>query len=114
MVFLNVKAIPPQMIRVLTCNFSLVPEACQRIYLVEHVLNELNLVGNLGTTEDGQEGSLGRFEHLGKVLELLLHQEAGGTLGKLNADHGGVGSVGSTEASCQLSSCHENDEHTHR
>ena len=66
--------------------------------MVQHVLNELDLVGDLGTTEDGKERSLGALEDLRKVLELLLHEETGGSLGELNADHRGVGSVGGSEA----------------
>jgi hypothetical protein len=38
------------------------------------------------------------LEDLGKVLEFLLHEETGGTLGQLDADHGRVGAVGGTEA----------------
>lgn len=61
------------------------------------MVDELNLVLNLGSTEDGQEGPLGGFERLGEKLELLLHQEPGGSLGKLDADHGRVSSVSGTE-----------------
>lgn len=68
------------------------------MHLVEHVLNELDLVRDLGTTENGEEGPLGRLEDLGKVLELLRHEEASGALGKLDANHGGVGAVGGSES----------------
>ena len=61
------------------------------------MVDELNLVLNLGSTEDGQEGPLGGFERLGEKLELLLHQEPGGSLGKLDADHGRVSSVSGTK-----------------
>lgn len=65
--------------------------------LVEHVVDELDLVLNFGSSEDGQEGPLGVLQRLGKELELFLHQEPGGTLGKLDADHGRVASVGGTK-----------------
>lgn len=70
----------------------------QSVNLVEHVLNQLNLVGDLGTTKDGKEGPFGVLKDLSKVLELLLHEEASSSLGELDTDHGGVGSVGGTEA----------------
>ncbi|KAI3485128.1 hypothetical protein L1887_51565 [Cichorium endivia] len=69
----------------------------ERVNLVEHVVDELDLVRHLGTAEDGQEGTLGALERLGEELKLLLHQETGGTLGQLDADHGRVGTVGSAE-----------------
>lgn len=72
--------------------------------LVQHVFDKLDLVGNLGTTEDSKERSLGALENLGEVLELLLHEETSGTLGELNADHGGVGSVGGSEATISVRS----------
>lgn len=64
-----------------------------RAHLVEKVLNELDLVRNLGSTEDGEEGLLGRLEDLGKVLELLGHEETSSLLGKVDTDHGRVGAV---------------------
>ena len=70
----------------------------ERVDLVKHVVNELNLVGNLGTTEDGKERPLGALESLSEELELLLHEVASSTLGELNTDHGGVGTVGGTES----------------
>ena len=66
-------------------------------HLIQHVVNQLNLVLNLGTSEDGKERPLGGLERLGEELQLLLHQEPGGSLGQLNTDHGRVSSVGSTE-----------------
>lgn len=66
-------------------------------YLVEHVLDQLDLVGNLGTTENSKEGAFGRLESLGEEFELLLDEETGGTLGQLDTDHAGVGAVGSAE-----------------
>jgi hypothetical protein len=66
--------------------------------LVKEVVDKLDLVGDLGTTEDGQEGALRVLEGLGEVLKLLLDEEAGGLLGEVDTDHGGVGTVGSAES----------------
>ena len=65
---------------------------------IEHVVNELDLVRDLGTTQDGQEGALGLLEGLGEVVELLLDEETGSLLGKVDTDHGAVSTVGSTES----------------
>ena len=59
----------------------------ERVDLVKHVLNELDLVGNFGTAENSKEGTFGVFKGLGKVFELLLHEETSSTLGELHADH---------------------------
>ena len=69
----------------------------ESVDLVEHVLDKLDLVRDLGTAEDGKERSLGALENLGKVLELLLHEESGGSLRKLHANHRRVSSVSSAE-----------------
>lgn len=66
--------------------------------LVKHVLDELDLIGDLCTTEDSEEGAFGRFESLGEVLELLLHEETSSALRKLDTDHAGVSTVSSTES----------------
>lgn len=66
--------------------------------LVKEVVNELDLVADLGTTEDGKERSLRRLESLGKVVELLLHEETGSLLGKIDTDHGRVSTVSSAES----------------
>lgn len=71
------------------------------VYLVEHVLNKLDLVGNLGSTENSEERSFGVLENFGKVFKFLLHQETGSSLGELDANHGRMGSVGGTEAADQ-------------
>src|SRR5690606_11425114 len=65
--------------------------------LVEQVLDQLDLVGDLGPAEDRQERPLGVLERLAEVLELLLHEQARGALGQVDADHRGVGAVGRTE-----------------
>lgn len=66
--------------------------------LVQEVVNELDLVSDLGTTEDGEERTLRRLESLGKVVELLLHEETGSLLGQIDTDHGGVSTVSSAES----------------
>lgn len=68
------------------------------IDLVQQVVDELDLVRDLGTSEDGEEGTLRSFESLGKVVELLLHEETGSLLWEVDTDHGGVSTVGSTES----------------
>ena len=66
-------------------------------HLVQHVVDQLNLVLDLGSSEDGEERPLRGLECLGKELQLLLHQEPGGSLGQLHTDHGRVSSVSGTE-----------------
>lgn len=70
----------------------------QGVDLVKEVVDELNLVGDLGTTEDGEERTLGLLESLGEVLKLLLDEETGGFLGQVDTDHGGVSTVSSAES----------------
>lgn len=62
--------------------------------LVQQVVDELDLVRDLGTAEDGKEGALRRLESLGEVVELLFHEEASSLLGEVDTDHGRVGTVG--------------------
>lgn len=66
--------------------------------LLKEVVDQLDLVGDLGTAEDGEEGALGGLEGLGEVVELLLHEETGGLLGEVDSDHGGVSAVSSAES----------------
>lgn len=66
--------------------------------LVKEVVDELDLVGDLGTTENSKEGALGVLEGLGEVLELLLDEETGGLLGEIDTDHGRVSTVSSAES----------------
>src|SRR5436190_23145890 len=54
----------------------------------DKIINQLNLIGNFGTTEDSQKRTFGIFEGFCKVFEFLLHKETGGPLRKINADHG--------------------------
>lgn len=48
--------------------------------LVEHVVDELDLVVDLGTAQDGEERTLGVRQHLGEVFQLLLNEKAGRAL----------------------------------
>lgn len=66
--------------------------------LVEQVVDELDLVRDLGTTENGKERSLRGLESLGEVVELLLHEETSSLLGQVNANHGRVSTVSSAES----------------
>jgi hypothetical protein len=66
-------------------------------HLVQHVLDELNLVRDLCAAKDSQEWPVRMLEDLGKELEFLLHQETGRTLLQLHTDHARVRTVGSSE-----------------
>ena len=48
-----------------------------RIHLVDHVLDDADLVRDLCAADDGDEGALRRLERLADVVDLLLHEEAG-------------------------------------
>ena len=63
------------------------------VHLVEQVHDELDLVRHLGAAEDGEKRPRGRVERLGKVVELLLQQEAAQALRQLHADHARVRAV---------------------
>ena len=69
----------------------------QAVDFGEEVVDELDLVRDLGASEDSKERTLGAFQGLGKVVEFLLDEETGRLLGELNSDHGAVGTVGSSE-----------------
>lgn len=69
----------------------------QDVDLVEQVVDQLDLVADLGATEDSEEGALGLLQRLREVVELLLHEESGGLLGEVDADHGAVATVGGAE-----------------
>lgn len=68
------------------------------VNLVKQVVDELDLVRDLGTAQNGKERSLRGLESLGEVVELLLHEETGGLLGQLNANHGRMSTVSSAES----------------
>ena len=46
--------------------------------LFEQVVDDVDLVGDLGAADDGDEGLVGLGERLAEVGELLLHEQAGG------------------------------------
>lgn len=70
--------------------------------LVKHGLDELDLVLDLGTAEDGKEGTLGVLQDLAKVLELLGHEESRGALLEVDTDHGRVSAVSGSEAAVSV------------
>lgn len=70
----------------------------ERVDLAEKVIDQLDLVADLGTSKDGEEWALRALNGLGEVLELLLHEESGGLLWGVDTDHGAVGAVGSSES----------------
>lgn len=70
----------------------------EAVNLGQEVIDQLDLVGHLGTTEDGEEGTGRALKSLGEVLQLLLHEETGGLLGEVHADHGAVSAVCGTES----------------
>ena len=69
------------------------------IGLVEKIVDDLNLVGDLGSPDDGDEGLVGFGEGLAEVGEFLLHEQAGGGHFDEVSDAfgGGVGAVGAAE-----------------
>ncbi len=66
---------------------------------VEEVVDDVDLVGDLGSADDGDEGLVGFGEGLAEVGELLLHEQAGGGMFDEVGDAlgGGVGAVGAAE-----------------
>ena len=71
----------------------------QRVDLVEQVVDDVDLAGDLGAADDGDEGLFGRFESLAEVGDFLFHQQAGdGGLEEVrDALGGGVGAVRGAE-----------------
>lgn len=70
----------------------------EAVDLGEQVVDQLNLVRDLGATKDGKEGTLRLLQSGSEVVKLLLDQEARGLLGKVDTDHGAVGTVSGTES----------------
>jgi hypothetical protein len=58
--------------------------------LLEQVVDEGNLVGDLGAAEDGEQRAGRGLDDLGEGLELGLHQETGGLQRQRHADHRAV------------------------
>jgi hypothetical protein len=72
-------------------------ETTTTTHLIQHVIDQLDLVLNLGPTQDGQKRPLRALQSFGEKLQLLLHQEPCGTFRQLDADHGRVRSVGGSK-----------------
>ena len=86
------------------------------INLVQQIVDQLDLVGNLhtisccpalsiepnsatylGTAQNRQERALGAVQRLLEVIQLLLHQQTSSADGKVHAHHTAVGAMGSTK-----------------
>ena len=78
----------------------------EQVDLGEQVVDDGDLVGHLGTAEDGCEWALGRLEELGEHLELTLHQETGIRRQKLGDPDGrGMRPVGGPERVVDVDVC---------
>ncbi len=68
--------------------------------LVEQVIDDVDLAGDFGAADDGDEGLLRRFEGLAEVGDFLFHQQAGdGGLEEVGDALGGcVGAVRGAES----------------
>ncbi len=71
----------------------------QRVDLVEQVIDHVDLAGDLGAADDGDEGLFRRFQRFAEIGDLLFHQQAGdGGLEEVgDAFCRGVGAVGGAE-----------------
>lgn len=69
----------------------------QRVYLVQQVVDQLDLVRHLGPAQDRQEWPLWRLDRLREVVQLLLHQEPGRLLRQVHAYHRRVCAVRGAE-----------------
>ena len=67
--------------------------------VVEKVVDDADLVGDLGSADDGDEGLVGFSEGFAEIFEFLLHEQAGcGDLDEVgDAFGGGVSAVGAAE-----------------
>ena len=70
-----------------------------RVDFAEQVVDDFDLVGDLGAAEDGDEGALGGFKSLTHVGKFLVHEQAGSGLRDEVGDAfgGGVGAVRGAE-----------------
>ena len=66
---------------------------------IEESIDDGDFIGDLGAADDGDEGAVGLGGGLGKVGELLVHEQAGGGLRDEVGDAlgGGVGAVSGAE-----------------
>lgn len=62
--------------------------------LVQHTLNQLNLIGNLCTAEDRKERTFRPLQRLGEELEFFFDEESRGTLREFYPNHTGMGPMG--------------------
>ena len=71
----------------------------ERVDLVEQVVDDVDLAGDLRAADDGDEGLLGRFERLAEIGDFLFHQQAGdGGLEEVrDAFGGGMGAMRGAE-----------------
>jgi hypothetical protein len=67
------------------------------VNFVQQIFNNKDLVGDFGTTEDRQEGSDWLLDGTGDVAQLLGHQQTCSLAREVTANHGTVGTMGSTE-----------------
>lgn len=70
----------------------------EAVDLGKQVVDQLDLVGDLGATKDGKEGALRVLQSGSEVVKLLLDQESRGLLGEVDTDHGAVSTVSGTES----------------
>jgi hypothetical protein len=66
--------------------------------LVEEIVDQLNLVSDLGTPQNGQQWALRRLENGRERCQFLVHQITRRTLGQLNAGHRRVVTVSGAES----------------
>ena len=71
----------------------------QRVGLVQQVVDHVDLAGDLGAADDGDEGPVRLGEHLAQEVQFFFHQQAGGRLCNEVGDAlgGGVGAVRAAE-----------------
>src|SRR2546423_425675 len=65
----------------------------QTIDFPKQVVNQLDLVRDLCTTEDCKEWSFGVLKSLCEVVEFFLHEKARRLLWQFDTNHGAVGTV---------------------
>src|SRR6266853_307330 len=96
--FLKVNAMPPHMMSELTYNVIvsvLILLTSNKLNnLVEHVIDELDFIRNLSTTQNSEERFVWVLQSLRKKLQFLLDKETGCTLRQFDANHTRVGAVG--------------------
>ena len=67
--------------------------------LLDHVADDADLIGNLGTADDSHERMLGSLKGLADVVDLFFHEETGNHFHILsNAGVGSMAAMGNTES----------------